>query len=432
MKATKKLRMGYNLSMNNSNVRWKKDTIYFQSKPAEKTTTKILFLGDICPNGRIPHEITTASPREIFGGIYDAAKTCDVSIFNLECPLTHNEKSVEKCGPSLKGDPRFASKLKLARKNLACIANNHIGDYGIRGLEETIFFLKQNSIEAIGAGVGKAKCADTVIEQNGKRLFVINTADGEFSSQRWQEWGACSHESLRFLGTNNVFSSSDFRILVLHDGRENYMYPPPYLWRLANQAVAAGFQIVVGHHPHVPQGIVCRNNSIIAFSLGNFLFGDIGRKLTPKQRVGYALEVVISGNKIWKAKVLPFQLFGKWRVRLLEGKKKKIALQLIKRLGSRSQSGEQIKQMWREEANALLKKSMIPTLAGKMLSAYSGKSITKAIRSISLAIGQLLFSFGNNKQASRDIENQLIAEAHRSLLAESFSKLGETNEKSLK
>ena len=77
----------------------------------------------------------------------------------------------------------------------------------------------------------------------------------------------------------------DYAVVALHTGIEFSPYPEPYFVELAHRLIDAGAALVVGHHPHVPQGWQRYGRGLIAYSLGDFLF-DLPRHptdLTPRQ-----------------------------------------------------------------------------------------------------------------------------------------------------
>jgi poly-gamma-glutamate synthesis protein (capsule biosynthesis protein) len=80
-------------------------------------------------------------------------------------------------------------------------------------------------------------------------------------------------------------AQADYVMVALHTGIEFACYPEPFLVRLARRLIDAGAAVVLGHHPHVPQGIERYGRGLIAYSLGDFLF-DLPRPpgdLDPRQ-----------------------------------------------------------------------------------------------------------------------------------------------------
>ena len=60
--------------------------------------------------------------------------------------------------------------------------------------------------------------------------------------------------------------------MSLHWGIEKAFYPSPKQVALAHKLIDSGATIILGHHPHVIQGIENYKSGLIAYSLGNFQF----------------------------------------------------------------------------------------------------------------------------------------------------------------
>src|SRR6056297_1527486 len=138
---------------------------------------KLLFSGDFAP--LLDRRDAADNP---FVGVTHLFEACDLHITNLECPLTRSEAAIEKTGPSLKADPGHVELLGQARVDVACLANNHIFDYGERGILDTIEVCRQNHIETPGIvnrpdGMGPS----LVKEVKGKRMGLVNFCEHEFS-----------------------------------------------------------------------------------------------------------------------------------------------------------------------------------------------------------------------------------------------------------
>ena len=69
-------------------------------------------------------------------------------------------------------------------------------------------------------------------------------------------------------------SRADMVVLIVHWGIEEYRYPSPEQRAQALRLQAAGADLILGHHPHVLQGVEENSRGVIAYSLGNFLFDE--------------------------------------------------------------------------------------------------------------------------------------------------------------
>ena len=113
----------------------------------------ILIAGDFCPNDRVETLLGTQNQEEILKELSYLSQQCDLSIVNLECPLTTGDVvPIVKCGPNLKSRTEAVQLLKNAGFSLVTLANNHIRDYGEDGIEQTIATLEKSGIDYAGGG----------------------------------------------------------------------------------------------------------------------------------------------------------------------------------------------------------------------------------------------------------------------------------------
>lgn len=82
-------------------------------------------------------------------------------------------------------------------------------------------------------------------------------------------------------------SNSEQKIVNLHWGYEHTDVPAPFQRELAHRLIDAGANIIIGHHPHVPQGWEMYKGKAIFYSLGNFNFWQLDGETTEKNRWGY-------------------------------------------------------------------------------------------------------------------------------------------------
>jgi poly-gamma-glutamate synthesis protein (capsule biosynthesis protein) len=168
------------------------------------------------------------------------------------------------------------SLLTLAQNNfnVLSIANNHIGDWGATAANETAENIYAAQMQSTGWSYATTSDALVIVERNNIRFGFL--AFSEFNS------GGAATETRKgiLLATAPYYEPMirqaaqqvDVLIVSLHAGTEYAPYQNAFQERIAKQAIDAGAHIVVGHHPHVVQPVVEYNNSIIAYSLGNFIF----------------------------------------------------------------------------------------------------------------------------------------------------------------
>ena len=205
-------------------------------------------------------------------------RECDLAIANLEGPLELGGQAVKgKC--CLRSDPGWARVIREAGINMVTLANNHSMDYGEHGLFYTIRTLESEGIEYVGAGKNiKEAYAPKILSIKGKRLAFLGRTSVIVSSKSYAE---ANQPGVAFLDLNETKQSikqykesADFVILLIHWGLEDYLYPSPEQRELAKQCIDAGADLILGHHPHVLQGIERMGNGLVADSLGNFLMDE--------------------------------------------------------------------------------------------------------------------------------------------------------------
>ncbi len=189
--------------------------------------------------------------REIF-------ESDDMTLVNLEGPLTTAEKGEEKTY-CISGDPEYVEALTLGSVEAVSMGNNHSLDYFEQGLQDTV--------EAVeGAGIAYAYNDVTgIYETQGIRIGFVSVNevyDGE-------EVETYLEEGIRGLQEEKA----DLILVCCHWGKQLDNYPNDYQQSLGKKCIDWGADMVIGHHPHVIQGIEEYNGKYIVYSLGNFCFG---------------------------------------------------------------------------------------------------------------------------------------------------------------
>ncbi|MDD3218859.1 MAG: CapA family protein [Lachnospiraceae bacterium] len=182
----------------------------------------------------------------------------DLTIVNLEGTLTTATEREDKTF-AFKGDPSYVEILTEGSVEAVNLANNHSHDYGTQSYEDTI-----SNVEA--AGITSFGYDRTAIQEvNGVKAGLVGIyelADGI----------DCKDDLLTNI--KKVQSEgADIVIVSFHWGTEKEYTPNDVQKELAHAAVDAGADLVLGHHPHVLEGIEEYNGKNIVYSLGNFCFG---------------------------------------------------------------------------------------------------------------------------------------------------------------
>lgn len=260
---------------------------------------KLLFSGDFAP--LIP---VNKIGDNHFSNLSEIFNTTDLHITNLEAPLTNSKLQIEKTGPSIKAEPAAISLLKQAKVNIACLANNHIYDYGEQGIKDTITECEKHNIETIGnVNRPDRKNSWLIKEIKSKKIGFLNYCEHEFSVRDKGLLGASGYDPVNAYYDIRVLRPKvDWLIVIYHGGNEYYSLPRPGLKKDFHYLADMGADIVVGHHTHVFSGYEIYNGKPLIYSLGNFFFPYSGEPETWNEGI---LCKCILGNTI-SVEFIPF------------------------------------------------------------------------------------------------------------------------------
>ena len=178
----------------------------------------------------------------------------------------------------------LAGILKQGSVEAVNVANNHSHDYGAQGFADTLQTLQQQNIAAFGY---QHYQVHTI---NGKRIGLAG-AKAWTLAQGMQ----AVDEAVAHFKNENI----DYLMVSFHWGQERQYQANATQRAIAHYAIDQGVNTVLGHHPHVVQGMERYKNGVIVYSLANFVFGGNGNP-SDKDSVAVRLRVDFVGNK-WVA-----------------------------------------------------------------------------------------------------------------------------------
>ena len=245
-------------------------------------------------------------PEAVYGDLLPELRASDLRIANLECPLTRSESAVSKSGSVLKGVPEHIAGLTCVPFDIVTLANNHVFDYGPDAFQETSDLLGAHGIRGVGAGLNReAAMAPLVVELGETRIALISFSEGEDLTAASDKPGVFGWEVEAVeQAVRQARATADLVVVFCHAGVEYIPFPPPYLARALQRVARAGADLVVGHHPHVPQGVQIVDGTPIAYSLGNFVFYQPVKQVYRK--VGYLLKVGVSAGALTGIRLVPY------------------------------------------------------------------------------------------------------------------------------
>ena len=235
----------------------------------------ILIGGDFVPTESNVSLFNKCDLDELFGDpLQNIMKTVDLRVFNLETPLADELHPILKCGPNLCAPVNAVNTFCAIGVDLFTLANNHIMDQGIEGLESTEKALKDNNIEYVGVGCNIYEASEPYfVTINGKKYCFFACTDHEFSVCDEHKAGANPFDPIvSFDQVQRACEACDYLIVLYHGGKEHYRYPSPRLQKICRKFVDSGANLVICQHSHC---IGCEekyNRSTIVYGQGNFLF----------------------------------------------------------------------------------------------------------------------------------------------------------------
>ena len=193
-----------------------------------------------------------------FENVRSILEADDLSIINMEGHLT---ESTARNGElfAFKGDPEFVNILSGSSVEAANLANNHSHDYGEQSFTDTKKILEDAGISTFGYD-------DTaIVTVKGINVGLVGIYELHDHLERMQQ--------LKDNIAKVKADGADLIIAIFHWGNERETVPDYNQMTLAHAAIDNGADLVIGHHPHVLQGIEEYRGKYIAYSLGNFCFG---------------------------------------------------------------------------------------------------------------------------------------------------------------
>ncbi|PVY39033.1 CapA family protein [Pontibacter virosus] len=261
---------------------------------------KLLFVGDVV----IRHQVEDRIIHPDFAAVI---KAHEIVSCNFEAPLiTPDASPIRKAGPHVFQHDCAIKALDEAGFNLFSLANNHIYDYGYEALQHTLEGLKGRAV--IGAGLAfEDAYKPQIITRHGLTVGLFSLAEwgfGAFTDKNGQKGGYAwlNHESVN-ASIKEARQHCDFVVVQVHAGVEEMDFPLPE-WRARyRELIDLGADVIIGHHPHVPQGWEHYQDGLIFYSLGNFYFD--AQSSHPLWNVGYAVSLSLQKDQKPAFEVIP-------------------------------------------------------------------------------------------------------------------------------
>jgi poly-gamma-glutamate synthesis protein (capsule biosynthesis protein) len=270
----------------------------------DRTAVRFCAVGDVLLDRGVRTAIDKHGPTAPLQDVAPLLRDHDLALFNLECPLSDLGMLLPK-RYAFRGATSAVGALKEAGLSVAGLANNHTLDCGRDALLDTIDRLERAGIQTVGAGRNERTAMEgRALEIRGVKVallaFVAMPLELVFDAPDKPSVAPASEEGVA-TSIRRARTKAHVVIVSFHWGREMDAHASDRQRALAHLAVDAGADLVLGHHPHVLQGVEKYRGRLIAFSLGGFLF-DMQR---PDARQSAVFECLLGRDGVSSARLIP-------------------------------------------------------------------------------------------------------------------------------
>jgi poly-gamma-glutamate synthesis protein (capsule biosynthesis protein) len=238
---------------------------------------RLASVGDINLGDAPGAAIEAEGPRYPWESAGRPLREADIAFGNLECAISLRGTPFLK-QYNFRGTPEALAGLRRhAGIDVLNLANNHVGDFGRTALLDTVRNVERLGMRAVGAGPGLRRALrPQVVEKLGLRVAFVgfsNILPLEFAAAQGRPGVAWATPEAVAATVRAARQRADVVVATFHWGIEKAFYETADQAELARVAADAGAQLVIGAHPHVLQPVRREGSALVAYSLGNFVFG---------------------------------------------------------------------------------------------------------------------------------------------------------------
>lgn len=241
-------------------------------------TVQLHFAGDTIFSGSVASKLEKEGYQYPYEYVRDLFISDDLSVLNLETPVTDRGTPAEDKSFVFKALPKALPSMHQAGVDAVSLANNHTLDQGVEGLLDTMKHLKDNSIHYFGAGKNKQDAyAPVYLERQGIKIALCGYSrvipHADWAAGKNKPGLAVAYDPKEAVkAIQGARENADLVIVVAHWGKERTTELEKHQTSLAHSFVDAGADLIIGGHPHVLQGLERYKGKWIAYSTGNFIF----------------------------------------------------------------------------------------------------------------------------------------------------------------
>lgn len=308
----------------------------------------LALVGDVMLGGRALEALRRMGAEAMARLIWEPVGEAEVIVANLEAPITEVNQVRENKRYNLSATKEILDLFN--ERFVVGLANNHILDYGEKGLLETLDALNERGIVHTGAGRDLDEARRPAI----KRVGDLNLAVFAAADSRWQAATEMSagvfpaREELLRESLQDIAPQVDEVVVSIHAGTEFISVPSPAQLRLAEQCLEEGARVVSFHHAHCLGGVERAEKGIVLYGTGNYVFpNSLGVPFSEWDKGAvWRITLPESCNGISRLEIVPVLLNGEGLPESASGKQAEEILAKVEKHSRRLQ-GRFSLSMWR-------------------------------------------------------------------------------------
>ena len=199
-------------------------------------------------------------------------------------------------------DPAAACVLEKIGADIWCIGNNHTMDAGREGVISTRALAEKMGCRTIGAGLNEVEASEPIYLEEAGGIGMFGVAYmAECIPATATEPGIFRWDDMAYIAARiaEVKSKARWCVIVSHGGEEFTSLPSPYTRDRYLKYLELGADVVVAHHPHVPENYeLFDNGKAIFYSLGNFIFDTDYQRAHLYTDIGVLLKLIFTEEKL--------------------------------------------------------------------------------------------------------------------------------------
>lgn len=255
-------------------------------------------------------QIDGHGPRWPWASVGHRLRAADLAVANLECAVSLRGTPQEKTYVFRGRPASLRAAATAGGLDAVTLANNHSGDYGRGALLDTLRYARGAGLVPFGAGASETSAyRPAVVERLGLKVAFVGFSDilpFEFRAVGRTPGSAWAFPGRVAQSVRAARRQADVVVAYFHWGIERDTVENARQRGLARIAREAGATIVLGAHPHVLQPIRRLPGRLIAYSLGNFVFGAS----SPGTATTGILEVQVAARRVLSSRLIGARIAG--------------------------------------------------------------------------------------------------------------------------